>query len=88
MNVLPDQRSLKQVIGQMNDGGHGNSNLHRKNSINTGIRIVPRPNPEKKVSIAAPDATRMMIKYSINQVTTYGWMGSCPAGRIAFYGLF
>jgi hypothetical protein len=36
-----------------------------KNIAKTGVRIVPSPNPEKNVSIAAPKATSEMIKYSI-----------------------
>ena len=36
-----------------------------KNKAKTGIKIVPSPNPEKKVKIEVRNATRQMIKYSI-----------------------
>src|SRR5688572_13638988 len=36
-----------------------------KKIMNTGVRIVPRPNPEKKVRIAAKNATNDMMTISI-----------------------
>jgi len=32
---------------------------------NTGVRIVPSPNPEKKVRMAVAKASRVMMKISI-----------------------
>jgi hypothetical protein len=37
-----------------------------KKIIITGVRIVPSPKPEKKVSSDAPKAVIQIIKYSIN----------------------
>lgn len=34
-----------------------------KNKTKTGVNIVPKPNPEKKVSKEAPKAKKMTIKY-------------------------
>ena len=36
-----------------------------KKIIITGVRIVPKPNPEKNVKIAAKNATRLMTIISI-----------------------
>jgi hypothetical protein len=36
-----------------------------KKIIITGVKIVPKPNPEKNVSMAAKNATRLMITISI-----------------------
>jgi hypothetical protein len=36
-----------------------------KNREKTGSKIVPRPNPEKKVRIEAKKATKQIIIYSI-----------------------
>ena len=36
-----------------------------KKRAKTGIRMVPSPKPEKKVSMAAPEATAMMRTYSM-----------------------
>jgi hypothetical protein len=36
-----------------------------KNSIKAGVRMVPKPKPEKKVRREATAATKAIIKYSI-----------------------
>jgi len=36
-----------------------------KNTIKTGVRIVPRPNPEKKVNVATRNAATQIIRISI-----------------------
>jgi len=36
-----------------------------KNIMNTGVKIVPKPNPEKKVRIATKNATEDIIMISI-----------------------
>jgi hypothetical protein len=41
------------------------ANSTGKKTINTGVRIVPNPNPEKKVRMAAKKATNGMIMNSI-----------------------
>jgi hypothetical protein len=35
-----------------------------KNNAKTGIKIVPKPNPEKNVRIEVKNATRQIMKYS------------------------
>jgi hypothetical protein len=35
-----------------------------KKTMNTGVRKVPKPNPEKKVKMATINATAGMMKYS------------------------
>ena len=36
-----------------------------KKIIITGVKIVPKPNPEKNVSIAAKNATKLIMNISI-----------------------
>jgi hypothetical protein len=36
-----------------------------KNRIKTGVRMVPTPNPEKKVRMAVKSETAPIMKYSI-----------------------
>ena len=36
-----------------------------KNKMNAGVKMVPTPNPEKKVSNEVNNATKPMMKYSI-----------------------
>ena len=36
-----------------------------KNKINTGVRMVPKPNPEKNVRREAKNATTLIITISI-----------------------
>ena len=38
-----------------------------KNNKKAGVSSVPKPNPEKNVSIEAPNATKMITKYSIKK---------------------
>ena len=43
-----------------------------KKSINTGVRIVPSPNPEKKVRMAAKKAVTEIIPISIKVLVDLG----------------
>ena len=62
--LLPTRMSLKTLLKKCTTPVSAIANSIGKNNAKTGIKIVPNPNPEKKVRIAVKKATRQIIKYS------------------------
>ena len=65
---LPTIISLKILLNKCTTPVKEMANSIGKNKAKTGIKIVPSPNPEKKVKIDVRNATRQMIKYSMAQI--------------------
>jgi hypothetical protein len=62
---FPTKTSLKILFKRCTIPVSAIASCAGKKIIITGVRIVPSPKPEKKVSSDAPKAVRQMITYSI-----------------------
>jgi hypothetical protein len=62
---LPTKNNLKILLKKWTTPVRAMAKSTGKNTINTGVSIVPKPNPEKKVRMAAKKAVRAMIKISM-----------------------
>lgn len=63
--LLPTRNSLKTLLKKCTTPVNAMANSIGKNNAKTGIKIVPKPNPEKNVRIEVKNATRQIITYSI-----------------------
>ena len=59
---LPTRNSLNMLLKKCTTPVSAMANSIGKNSAKTGIKIVPKPNPEKKVRMEVKKATRQIIK--------------------------
>jgi ribosome-binding factor A len=62
---LPTREILNRLLEKCTTPVNAIAMSIGKKTAKTGIRIVPRPKPEKKVSIAVKKAARQIIKISI-----------------------
>jgi len=62
---LPTRKSLKILLKKWTIPVRAMASSTGKKIIITGVRIVPKPNPEKKVRIATKKAVIEMIYISI-----------------------
>lgn len=63
---LPVSSNLKMLLKKCTTPVSAMANSVGKNIIQTGVRMVPSPKPEKKVSMETPKATKDKISMSIS----------------------
>ena len=65
---FPTKKNLKILLEKWTSPVNAIAISVGKKIIITGVKIVPRPKPEKKVSIAAPKATTDTMNISIMKI--------------------
>ena len=60
--LLPTRNSLNILLKKCTTPVNAIANSIGKNKAKTGIKIVPKPNPEKKVKMEVKNATRQIMK--------------------------
>lgn len=60
--LFPTRKSLNILLKKWTTPVNAIANSIGKNNAKTGIKIVPKPKPEKKVKIDVRNATRQIIK--------------------------
>src|SRR5690606_19844044 len=62
---LPTRASLNRLLKKWTTPVSAMARSTGKKTMNTGVRMVPKPNPEKKVSTATTKAANDRIRISI-----------------------
>ena len=68
IDIFPTKRNLKILLEKCTNPVYAIAISVGKKIIITGVRIVPNPKPEKKVSIAAPKVTTDTMNISIMKI--------------------
>jgi hypothetical protein len=63
---FPCKKELHNIVQKMDDSGQTYCYVNREKQRKAGISSVPSPNPEKKESKEAKNATNPMVIYSIS----------------------
>jgi hypothetical protein len=66
LTYLPTRNNLNRLLERWTTAVAAIATGKGKNTANTGVSIVPRPNPENKVKPDAIIATRHTTRYSIS----------------------